>query len=141
MKRIKIIISIFSIILLLASCNNHPCVGTWKASFTRHNRNDVREEWLFKIKSDGTCYAHEKGSGAAKYEEEYEGTWKEVSSDVIFMDMCSDMKDRDVVSYDVIASGYKHKERSKRSISYYLRSDGGISTSRDFSYIQINAQK
>ena len=121
------IIAILTLSLCLSSCGGnskqnkkHACCGTWKTSFVRDNRRDIREEWVIEIKSDGTCYACNEGFGGANYKENYKGYWQAISSDAICMEMKSD---RNAV------------------FTNYLRSDGVGALDEAFSIVKMTTSK
>lgn len=87
MKKVLNILLLAIVVVIMGSCTKHDCVGEWHAFFYRSYDSSISETWDVVINNDGTCYGREVGSGRVDYTYQYEGTWKKISNDVIYVQM------------------------------------------------------
>lgn len=146
-KKINTLLSAIAV-LFFVSCKGHDCVGEWHATFERSYDSSISETWFISINDDGTCYGSETGSGNANYVYEYEGSWKKITGDVIYVHLeTGNIGSRRTYSNKEIGEAMSkartdreanriynemqgtHYSVSNHQTNLYLRSDGAAATS------------
>ena len=116
---------------------SHACIGTWSGSHWRNTGQNIKETWSIEINKDGTCFAHEVGSGDANYEEFYAGDWDILSDESIELSMKTTVNDGRLVTNSELET---YIDFTPRVCNFLLFSNGTVKLPNRITKMTINKQ-